>query len=147
MYKGSNKFAALIFIAIGVFLLIYSRVPGQGSLLEDHAQIIRIVSFPVTRYNVELSTSEGTILRCVENTLNQWPPEIINRCPIDKFKPYIGQTVKVLHDGEYLYEVKTDNQTILSYNAFQKFKLMMNLFALIMIAIGIITWRRAGKTR
>lgn len=147
MNESNTKLASLVFFAIAGVLLIYGWVPGRGSLQEDNAQIVRIVSHPGTRYNVEFVTTEGERLSCIENTLREWPPDSINRCPIEKFKPFIGKTVNVMHDDKYVYEVQTDNQVILSYSAFRRFQLMMSLTAFLMAGIALVARRRAGLNR
>ena len=140
---NAYRFAALIFIAIGGILILYSWPPSRAALQEDQAQIIRIVSRPATRYNVELQTTDGRVLTCVENALDRWPPRAINRCPIEQFKPLVGQSVKVLHDGAHIYEVESDHEKVLSYAVFRRFQIGMDLMALLMIGIGITAWRRA----
>ena len=147
MGKNAYRFAALVFIAIGVFLLAYSWPPGRGSLQEDQARIIRIIPHQATRYNVELRTPEGVELSCVENALNGWPPSAINRCPIEKFKPLVGQTVMVLHDGKHIYEVKTKDEIVLSYDVFRGFQLMIVLVALVMVGIAVVVWYGASSSR
>ena len=103
-------FASIVFIAIGIVLVIYSCPPGRGSLIESQAKIVRIVSYPGTRYNVELRTTDGLVLTCVENSLDKWPPSTIDRCPIQNFRPYVGQSVEVLHNRKYIYEAKIKKQ-------------------------------------
>lgn len=144
MNKNTKKFAAFVFVAIGMFLLIYSWPPRYSSLTEDKGKVVRIVSYPATRYNIEIVTSKGMKLSCRENALRKWPPSAINRCPIEKFYPLIGQNVDILYDGRYIYEVKSQSNTILSYGAFRRFQVMMNVLVLIMIGIGVIIWRKAN---
>ena len=88
-------------------------------------------------------TSDGLVLSCIENSLNKWLPEIINRCPKDKFRALKGQTVKVQLDGKYIYEVTKQEKMILSYKTFRIFQIMMDLIALLMMLIGVIILRRA----
>jgi hypothetical protein len=147
MNKNANLFASFICFVIAVGLVVYSWVPGLWALQEDQAKIIRIVPYPATRYNVEVLTSKGTRLSCVENALRKWPPSAINRCPIEKFYPLVGKTVRVLHDGRYIYEVKVRNETVLPFSVFHRFQLMMILTALLMSGMGIALWHRANSNR
>ncbi len=96
MSKHAYTVASLVFVLVGAILIVYGWLPRYGSLRESEARVIRTVPHPATRYHVELRTPEGLLLACVENSLDQWPPAAINRCPIEKFKPLVGQTVKVL---------------------------------------------------
>ncbi|RMD63311.1 hypothetical protein D6833_05795 [Candidatus Parcubacteria bacterium] len=144
MVGNGNKFAAVVFVGIGVFLVIYSWPPSRAALHEEQATVIRVVPHPASRYNVELVTPQGTRLSCYENALRDWPPDSLNRCPIEKFYPLVGKTVTVLHDGQYIYEVWSDNTWVLSYLTFRRVQLLMGLLALMMVAMGIATWRKGA---
>lgn len=138
-----NKFVALVFICIGIFLLLYNRPAPRSDLTESQAKVVQIVPHPGTRYNIEIVTTKGMMLSCRENALRQWPPDIINRCPIEKFYPLLGQNVTVVHDGRFIYEVKSNGNSILPYGVFRRVQMMMDIVAFLMIGIGAITWRRA----
>jgi hypothetical protein len=142
MSKNANLFAALIFIGTGIFLIIYYWPPGKAALLKDQAKVVQIVKHPATRYNVKIITSDGKLLSCRQNALRGWPPNIINTCPIKKFYPLIGKSVTVLHDGRFIYSLKSDKATILSYSAFRMTQILMSFVALIMIGIGLIWLRK-----
>ncbi|RRS30026.1 MAG: hypothetical protein P794_08705 [Epsilonproteobacteria bacterium (ex Lamellibrachia satsuma)] len=144
MSRNSNKVAAFIFLAIGIFLVIYSWAPSRSSLTEEQGKIVRIVPHRATRYNVEIITPTGNRLSCKENALRQWPPGTINRCPIEKFSPLVGKNITVLHDGRFIYEAKFKGNTILSHRVFRHFQVMMDIMALLMIGIGVVVWRRSS---
>lgn len=145
--ERNTKFASLVFFAIAIVLVVYGWVPARGSLQEDNAKIVRIVSHPGTRYNVEFVTTRGERLSCIENTLRKWPPDSINRCPVEKFKPFIGKTVHVLHDDKYVYDVHHQDQVILSYSVFRRFQIEMGLIGLLMAGIALLVRRRPDLIR
>jgi hypothetical protein len=144
MSRNFNKFAAFIFFGIGIFLVIYSWTPSRSSLTKEQGKIVRIVPHRATRYNIEIITQIGNKLSCKENALRQWPPDAINRCPIEKFSPLVGKNIAVLHDGRFIYEAEFKGNIILSYRAFRHFQVIMDIIALLMIGIGVVVWRRSS---
>ncbi len=141
---GNARFAALLFIGIGIFLLIYAHPPRWATLQEETARVVRIVPLRATRYNVEVVTASGTKLSCVENALRDWPPPSFNRCPISQLASLVGMQVKVWHDGEHFYQIESQGEMVLSYSAFLRFQILFGLVALLMMGLGVLVWAWAG---
>lgn len=89
-------------------------------------------------------TSNGKNLSCVEKALRSWPPDFINRCPVEKFGALVGQNVVVLDDGKYIYDVEYNGKKILSYRVFVRFRNVMILLSLLMFSMSLGVLMKKG---
>lgn len=136
MNKTSTIIASSTFIFIAIVLIVYSWVPFYSGLLREHAKIVNITKRPGTIYQVEFKTLSGMILTC--KARRQWPPKIINTCPLEKFEKLIGQTIIVLHNGKHPFEIRSTNDNIIvSYKTHRLRQLFLDIVALLMLFIGV----------
>lgn len=136
MNKTSAVIASSTFILIAIVLIIYSWVPFYDGLLSEKAKIISITKRPGTIYKVEFRTQSGIILTC--KARRQWPPKIINACPLEKFEKLKGQPIIVLHNGKHPFEIRSLNgKIIVSYKTHRLRQLFLDIVALFMLFIGV----------
>ncbi len=140
MNRTYTLLASLVFVAIALVLIVYSWVPNRRGLKKEQAKITAVIRQPGTLYKVEMVTKSGALISCLGR--RQWPPALINRCPIEKFKRLVGQNVTVLHNGKHPYEVKENGKFILTLGVFRWFQFFMVLVALMMLCIAAFVLRR-----
>ncbi len=142
MNNQGRLLVLIVFSAIAITLVVYGWVPARSSLQQDQARIVAIMPHPGTRYNAIFVTGDGRRLTCIENTLREWPPALLNRCPVDTFAAHLGEPVTVLHDGHVVYAVRRGQQVLLPYSAFRWVQGVLLIVALIMVAVSVHYWIR-----
>ncbi|MDP3537499.1 MAG: hypothetical protein Q8S26_02215 [Azonexus sp.] len=135
----TRRLASLVFVAIAVFLVIYTWLPARDGLRYEEAQVSNIIPRSNTWYEVELTTSTGTRLSC--RTRHGWPLLGPSRCPLERFEQLQGQRVTVLHDGQHTYEVKSANELVVDYAAHRRAQIIAIVIAVLMLAMAFADWR------
>lgn len=141
MANAPRIFASSIFVAIAIFLVIYTWLPARGTLQSEEGKVSNISPQPNTWYEVVIITSSGARVTC--RARRGWSLIDQSRCPLEKFENLIGQTVNVLHDKKHPYEVKDrSNDTVIDFSAHRQARTISIVLAVVMLAMAFFAWRR-----
>lgn len=130
----------MIFMAIAIFLVIYSWTPARQSLQTEEGRVLNIRPQPNTWFEVEIMTSSGIRLTC--RTRRGWPLVGPTRCPLEKFEPYLGMPIRIAHDGKRPYEITAGHQTILDYSVHRQLQAISISLAGFMLLMAALVWRQ-----
>lgn len=140
MTLTTRLLTSLVFAAIAVFLVGYTWLPARASLQREVGRIAQIIPQPNTWHEVEIITASGVRLTC--RTRRGWPLFGPNRCPLEAFERYLGQTADILHDGKRPFELVVAGQRVIDYAAHRQARTLALVLAFLMLAMAFWVFRR-----
>jgi hypothetical protein len=140
MHQNHRFFAAIVFVAIALFLAVYTWVPSRYDLQSSEGQIVGIYPQKNTWYEVEMITSGRVRLIC--RGRYGWPLIGPNSCPLEKFQVLQGQTITLLHDNMRPYEVTLNGKIILNYDTSKNTQRIGIMLAFLMLLMAFYVWKR-----
>lgn len=128
------------FVALAVFLVMTTWVPGAAQLRRESAQVAAITAQANTWYEVEILTVSGARLTC--RTRRGWPLLGPDRCPLERFERVQGQLLQVMHDGLRPYDVIAGAERVVDMDAHKSARAIAVMLALLLLAMAAGVWWR-----
>lgn len=133
--NGPTRGSVIFFLALAsVFGLIalWPFAPAFESLKKDEARIHMVRKENYVSTTTYLKTSTGQNLKCVHTKTGGCDPK--------KMKSFLDKNtyVSVWHDGEKVYQLAAQNQTILPYEHFNKGKGFSSAISAVSFLVALI---------
>ena len=140
MTDTPRLFASTVFVAIAIFLVLYTWLPARNSLQREEAKVINIIPQTNTWYKVEIITANGSQITC--RTRRGWPLFGPSKCPLEKFEHFLDRNITVMHDGKRPYEVTSGKEMVIDYSAHRQAQTIAIVLAVLMLAMAFLVWKR-----
>lgn len=144
MTSPARSLAAVVFVALAVFFVVYGQIPSWDGLTREHARVAEVAGRKNGWVEAVLVTESGARLTC-KGKRGSVPAltGIANRCPVETIERHLGAEVTVRHDGQTPFHAEAEGTVIIDYAEHRQGRLaMIGLAALLLGMAALARWRR-----